>query len=215
MHEATAANLRSAFGGESMAHRRYQLWGEKALKDGKPNIARLFRAIACAEEIHAGNHFRALAREAGDHLVASMAGFGLGPTPDNLQGGIDGETYEMTEMYPAFLEVARMQGEKAAEKSFHYANEAEKIHAEMFKAAKRAPTRARISNSAPSRYAKFAAIPSKEKLRISAPSARSKRASSSRSSDVNGFLPQTELIGELKCPVPNTKNRVKTISSAA
>lgn len=137
MHEATAANLRSAYGGECMAHRRYQLWGEKAEKEGMSNIARLFRAIACAEEVHAGNHFRALARERGDNLVASMAGFGLGQTPDNLQGGIDGETYEMTEMYPAFLEVARMQHEKAAEKSFTYALEAEKIHAKMFANAKK------------------------------------------------------------------------------
>jgi rubrerythrin len=138
MHGMTAANLRSAYGGESMAHMRYLAWGDKAEKDGLPNVARLFRAIAYAEQVHATNHFVRLRQEAGGHLVASMAEFGLGGTPENLVGAIGGETFEVEEMYPAYLETAVRQGEKSAEVSFRYAWEAEKTHAAMFTKAKEA-----------------------------------------------------------------------------
>lgn len=137
MHAMTAANLRSAFGGESMAHMRYKAWGAKADDDGFPNVARLFRAIAYAEEVHAGNHFDAMADEAGAFLVASMAGFGLGPTSENLAGAIEGETFEIQEMYPAYKQTAGFQGEQDAVLSCHYALEAEKIHARMFTEAKK------------------------------------------------------------------------------
>jgi len=80
MHPMTAANLRNAYGGESMAHMRYGIWGDKAEKDGYPNVARLFRAIASAETVHATGHFRELGSEPGDALCASGAVFGLGPT---------------------------------------------------------------------------------------------------------------------------------------
>ena len=62
MHDMTAANLRNAYGGESMAHMRYKIWGERAGKEGFPNVERLFKAIASAETIHAGNHFRELGK---------------------------------------------------------------------------------------------------------------------------------------------------------
>ncbi|MFC1847885.1 rubrerythrin family protein [Chloroflexota bacterium] len=132
----TAANLRNAYGGESMAHMRYGVWGDKAEKDGFPNTARMFRAIASAETIHAGSHFRELRNEAGDFLCASMAAFGLGTTSQNLQGGINGETFEIKEMYPVYLESAKFQEEKGAERSFHYALSAEKTHAALFQKAK-------------------------------------------------------------------------------
>jgi rubrerythrin len=138
MHEMTAANLRSAFGGECMAYRRYIVWGEKAAADGHPNVARLFGAIAHAEAIHATNHFKALARESGDSLVASVAGFGLGSTSGNLVGAIDGETFEVNEMYPAYLETAKLQDEKRARLSFHYALEAEQTHIDLYSKAKEA-----------------------------------------------------------------------------
>ena len=137
MHDMTAANLRSAHGGESMAHMRYKVWGKKAEEDGFPNVARLFRAIAYAEEVHGSNHFTELKDEAGDFLVASGAGFGLGSTSENLQGAIDGENFEVTEMYPTYLETAKLQGEKGARLSFHYALSAEKIHAQMYTEAKK------------------------------------------------------------------------------
>jgi rubrerythrin len=136
MHKITAANLKNAYGGESMAHMRYKIWGDEAEKERLPHIARLFRAIASAETVHANNHFRELKEQVGDSLCASMAVFGLGKTSQNLQGGIDGETFEINEMYPTYLETARYQEEKGAELSFHYALTAEKIHAAMFRRAK-------------------------------------------------------------------------------
>ncbi|UCC67172.1 MAG: rubrerythrin family protein [Armatimonadota bacterium] len=138
MHAMTAGNLRSAYGGESMAHMRYLAWGNKAAKDGFPNVARLFRAIAHAERVHAMNHFARLRGEGGDYLVPSMAAFGLGSTSANLVGAIGGETFEVEEMYPAYLETAERQGEKAAVVSFNYALEAEKTHAALFTRAKEA-----------------------------------------------------------------------------
>ena len=136
MRSITAANLRNAHGGESMAHMRYQIWGDKADEEGYANVARLFRAISHAETIHARNHFRELKDEAGDSLCASMAVFGLGSTSQNLQGGINGETYEITEMYPTYLETAKFQAEKGAQLSFHYALSAEKTHVALFRKAK-------------------------------------------------------------------------------
>ena len=138
MHAMTAANLRSAYAGESMAHMRYLLWGERAEKDGFPNVGRMFKAIAYAEQCHATNHFRALAGEAGPFDVTGGGVFGLDGTSEALQGGIDGETFEIEEMYPAYLEVATFQGERDAQQSFHYALEAEKIHADWYVKAKHA-----------------------------------------------------------------------------
>lgn len=138
MHGMTAANLRSAYGGESMAHMRYLAWGQQARDEGFPNVARLFRAIACAEQVHAANHFRGLANEAGDFLVASMAPFGYGAASANLAGAIGGETFEVNEMYPAYLAEAKRQAEPEAELSFHYALSAERTHAGLFQLAKTA-----------------------------------------------------------------------------
>ncbi|MBE0576841.1 MAG: rubrerythrin family protein [Desulfuromonadales bacterium] len=138
MNEMTAANLRSAFGGESQAHMRYKVWGARAKDEGFPNVARLFEAIAFAEEVHANNHFHELASVNGDFLVASVAGFGLNSTAENLQGAIDGENFEVQQMYPAYIAVAKEQDEKGGMRSFHYAIEAEKIHAALFTEAKQA-----------------------------------------------------------------------------
>ena len=124
MHEMTASNLRSAFAGESQAHMRYLIFADKAEQEGFPNVARLFKAIAYAEQVHATNHFKTLKS--------------LGQTADNLGVAIGGETYEVEEMYPAFVAVAELQGEKAAVRSNNWALEAEKIHAEMYSAAKSA-----------------------------------------------------------------------------
>ncbi|MFW6035780.1 MAG: rubrerythrin family protein [Halothermotrichaceae bacterium] len=137
-NEITAENLRSAFGGESQAYQRYMVWGRKAEKDGFPNVALLFKAIAYAEEVHAGNHFEAHDNIAGDFLVASGAGFGLGSTSENLEGAIAGENFEIEQMYPAYYLVAKEQRESAAVKSFHYAMEAEKIHSRLYTEAKEA-----------------------------------------------------------------------------
>lgn len=138
MHTMTSANLHNAYGGESMAHMRYKVWGDRAAQEGFPNVARLFGAIAQAEQVHASNHFRELGGEVGGFLCTSMAVFGLGSTSQNLQGGIDGETFEINEMYPTYLETAKFQGEERAQLSFHYALSAERIHAALFQKAKQA-----------------------------------------------------------------------------
>jgi rubrerythrin len=124
MKRMTERNLYDAFSGESKAHMRYLIFADKAEDEGKTNIARLFRAIAFAEQVHATNHLNVL----GD----------LGDTEDNLQAAIDGENFEVEEMYPAYDVVAKLQNEKGAIRSIHYAIEAEKIHAAMYTEAKQA-----------------------------------------------------------------------------
>jgi len=138
MHDITAGNLRSAYSGESQAHLRYKIWGARAEKDEYPNVARLFRAISHAEEVHGTHHFNELRAEKGAFMMVAVAPFGLGDTSQNLQGAIDGETFEVNEMYPTYLETAKFQGEKGAELSFHYAYTVEKTHLAMFQKAKRA-----------------------------------------------------------------------------
>ena len=131
----TDGNLKSAYAGESQAHMRYLIFSQRAEKGDFTNVARLFEAIAYAERIHASNHYRNI-RSVGDALTVSMAGFGSKTRSEDLQIGIDGETFEIEEMYPAYLDVAKMQKEYGAEVSFRFAWEAEKTHAELFKKAK-------------------------------------------------------------------------------
>ncbi len=122
MKKMTEKALNEAFAGESMAHMKYLIFSEIAEKEGFKNVARLFKAIAYAEQIHATNH----ARELG--IVKN--------TVENLETGIQGEIYEVEEMYPAFDAIAKLQNEKGAQKAIRFAIEAEKIHAEYYKSAK-------------------------------------------------------------------------------
>ncbi len=118
MREMTKKNLQDAFAGESQAHMRYLIFADQAEAEGKPNVARLFRAIAFAEQVHATNHLKAL----GD----------VGETAENLQEAINGENFEVEEMYPAYDAVAKLQEEKAAQRSIHFAISAEKLHAGLY-----------------------------------------------------------------------------------
>lgn len=138
MHDMTASNLRSAFGGESMAHMRYKIWAELAEKESFPNVARLFRAISRAEQAHATGHFKALREVPGAFECVAGAGYGYSTTSEALDGAIEGETFEINEMYPAYLAVAKDQDEQGAIRSMNYAIAAEKIHAAMFTEAKQA-----------------------------------------------------------------------------
>jgi rubrerythrin len=117
----TEDNLEKAFAGESQANRKYLAFFRKAKKDGFPGIAKLFRAVAEAETVHALNHLKTLG--------------GINSTQENLKKAINGETKEFEEMYPGMLKKAREEGNRDAEKSFRYANEVEKIHAELYKKA--------------------------------------------------------------------------------
>ena len=137
-NDMTAQNLRSAYGGESQAFQRYKVWGDKAEKDGYPNVGLLFKAIAYAEQVHASNHFEALDNCMGDFLVASGAVFGIGSTAENLEGAKAGEDFEIDQMYPTYNLVAKDQQENEAVRSFHYALEAEKIHSKLFGEAREA-----------------------------------------------------------------------------
>jgi rubrerythrin len=118
----TDKNLHDAFAGESQAHMKYLAFAQKAEEEGKPNIARLFRAISFAEQVHAVNHLKTLGE--------------VGDTVENLQSAINGENFEVEEMYPAYDAVAKLQDEKGAIRSIHYAIEAEKIHAAMYTTSK-------------------------------------------------------------------------------
>lgn len=131
----TSDFLHSAYGGESMAHMRYLIWAETARKEGFPNTSKLFEAIAWAEQVHATNHFREIGGATEGATVTAGAVFGPNKTVDNLQGAIMGELHEVEQMYPVYLNAAQFQGEKGAERSFHFALEAEKIHAELFRQA--------------------------------------------------------------------------------
>ncbi|MGB9827262.1 MAG: rubrerythrin family protein [Thermosphaera sp.] len=128
--------LLSAFAGESMAHMRYLVFADIAEREGFSNVARLFRAIAYAEQVHAGNHYNALRVFNEEAKVSSGAPIGPGDTSKNLDLAYRGEVYEVEEMYPVYLEIAKYQGEREAQRSFHFALSAEKIHAELYKTAK-------------------------------------------------------------------------------
>ncbi len=120
--DMTRKFLEDAYAGESQAHMKYLIFAEVADQEGFSNIARLFRAIAYAEFVHAKNHLRALG--------------GIGSTVENLKAAIAGESYEVEEMYPVFNNAAKFQGEKEAERSTYYALSAEKIHAELYEKAR-------------------------------------------------------------------------------
>jgi rubrerythrin len=124
MREMTKGGVKAAFAGESQAHVRYLIFADKAEKEGFPNVSRLFRALSFAEQMHATNHLKDLK--------------GIGSTAENLQTAVDGETYEVTEMYPAFKAVAELQGEKGAVRSITWALDAEKVHFELYDRAKSA-----------------------------------------------------------------------------
>jgi len=114
-------NLKAAFAGESQANRKYLAFAEKAEKDGFPQVAKVFRAAAAAETVHAHNHLRVLG--------------GIKSTEENIKAAVEGEHYEFKKMYPEFLEDARSEGNSDAEKTFHYANEVEKIHHKLYESA--------------------------------------------------------------------------------
>jgi rubrerythrin len=117
----TRENLESAFAGESQANRRYLFFAEKAESEGQKRIARLFRAAAEAETVHARNHLKVLQ--------------GIRSTKENLQAAISGENHEFTQMYPEFIETGNSENDKKAVDSFDLANKVEKIHHSLYREA--------------------------------------------------------------------------------
>jgi rubrerythrin len=116
--DKTTKDLWDAFAGESQANRKYLAFAAKAEQEGYPQVARLFRAAAEAETVHAHNHLRALK--------------GIHSTKENLQEAISGEIHEFKEMYPGMIAAAKAAGNKDAERTFSFANEVEKVHAQLY-----------------------------------------------------------------------------------
>jgi rubrerythrin len=115
----TKENLEFAFAGESQASRKYTYFAEKAEQEGHKRVARLFRAAADAETVHARNHLKVMQ--------------GIKSTKENLEAAIGGENHEFTEMYPQFIQKANAEGEKKAVDSFDLANKVEKIHHTLYR----------------------------------------------------------------------------------
>lgn len=111
-------HLKEAFAGESQANRKYLAFAKKADQEGFPMAARLFRAAAAAETVHAHAHLKVLG--------------GIRSTKENLKEAIEGETHEFKSMYPAMIADATAEGNTQAKRSFEYANEVEKIHANLY-----------------------------------------------------------------------------------
>lgn len=114
----TYDHLQEAFAGESQANRKYLAFAEKADRDGYPQAARLFRAAAAAETVHAHAHLRAMK--------------GIGATADNLKEAVEGELHEFKSMYPEMIADAQAEGETVAERSFKFALDVEGIHAGLY-----------------------------------------------------------------------------------
>jgi rubrerythrin len=112
-------DLQAAFAGESQANRRYLAFAQKADEEGLPQVARLFRAAAHAETIHAHNHLRVLGE--------------VGTTAENLQAAINGENYEVVNMYPEFIQDAEAAADKKAARSFKLAWDVEKVHEDLYR----------------------------------------------------------------------------------
>lgn len=110
--------LMEAFAGESQANRRYLAFAKKADDEGFPQVARMFRAAAAAETVHAHSHLRA-------------AG-GVHDTAENLKEAVAGETHEFKHMYPEMIEAAKAEGNTQAQRSFEFANAVEKVHADLY-----------------------------------------------------------------------------------
>ncbi|GAB4265164.1 MAG: rubrerythrin family protein [Deferrisomatales bacterium] len=117
-------DLKAAFAGESQANRRYLAFAQKADEEGHAQVAKLFRAAAAAETVHAHNHLRAMD--------------GVKTTAENLEEAISGESHEVLNMYPAMIEHAEAEGNKRAETSFKWAWEVEKTHEALYRKAQEA-----------------------------------------------------------------------------
>ena len=117
----TDENLKAAFAGESQANRLYLAFAKKAEEEGHTQVAKLFKAAAEAETVHALNHVRITGQ--------------VKSTMDNLVTAIMGETYEYKKMYPDFLAEANKENVKQAAWSFDVANKVEQVHANLFQKA--------------------------------------------------------------------------------
>jgi rubrerythrin len=116
--DKTLENLKAAFAGESQANRRYLAFAQKAEEEGRSQVAKLFRATAEAETVHALNHMRVIGE--------------VKTTAENLNAAVGGETFEFKQMYPEYLKMAKEEKNSQATWSFNVANQVEQVHAKLF-----------------------------------------------------------------------------------
>jgi rubrerythrin len=127
----TVQNLLDAFGGETNAHAKYTAFAAKADEDGLHGAASLFRAAARAEQIHATNHAKVLG-QLGSRAECEIHKVEVKSTLENLKTALEGENYEISTMYPGFLAEATERKNAGAERTFHWALEAEKTHSRLY-----------------------------------------------------------------------------------
>lgn len=131
-HDKTIANLKAAIDGESTASAKYAAFAEQAAKDSLFAVEALFKATSQAEVTHINNHQAVLVSLGVTDYQPTIGAFEVKSTAENLQSGIEGETYEFTEMYPAFIKDAESEKVQGAIVSLNYAQDAEKKHAEIY-----------------------------------------------------------------------------------
>ena len=117
----TIEDLKAAFAGESQANRKYLAFARQAEEDGYPQVAKLFRAVAAAETVHAHKHLKILGE--------------IRSTEENLRNAMEGENYEVTSMYPEFMKDAEAEENKKAFTSFKWAWEVEQVHEKLYQKA--------------------------------------------------------------------------------
>ena len=130
----TIENLKGGIKGETTASAKYAAFAQKAREEGKDTIAKLFDAASKAESIHANNHRKVL-ETLGEKMDDFKPEFEVKTTAENLQAAIDGETYEATTMYPQFLADAKAEKVQKATRSFTWAFDTEKKHAQFYQKA--------------------------------------------------------------------------------
>ena len=128
----TINNLNAAYRGESNANNRYKAFAQKAEAEGHAQVAKLFRAAAAAEAIHRDTHKATILKLRGTVDQVTLDVVTPGTTAENLKEAIKGESYERDTMYPAFLQKAKAENNRDAERSFHFAVSAEKEHATLY-----------------------------------------------------------------------------------
>jgi len=133
MRHATAASMRNAFGRECAAHMRYLIFSERAELEKFPNVARLFRALASAQGVHASSHYRLTRELLGDYCVSFTAPFVYDRTVDNLTRSYEAEREEGEELYPPFAAVAKAQGEMHAAQNFEWVARVKRSNSDMAK----------------------------------------------------------------------------------
>lgn len=132
----TAKNLEAAFGGESMANRKYLFFAEVTKKLGMNDLSKLFRETANQETEHAFAHFRLLHPELVVGDPATLSDEEKKKIAARcLELAIEGETYEYMTMYPEFADQARAERDEKAVAEFEEQEAESREHATMFRKA--------------------------------------------------------------------------------